>query len=204
MPIITPAYPSMCATHNITVSNKLIIVRELQRASDITQQILDGKKTWSDLFEKETFFTQGYKYYLSVVAAAKDKEAHAKWSGLVESKVRRLVGGIETSDAGVEVAHPYNKGFERVHRCKNEDEVDKVCQGELTYQVKELKTQAVDVSMGLEGTASATDGTTEQSNGESKVETTDGEILVYTKTFYVGIELQDGMFASNQSRRVQC
>jgi hypothetical protein len=32
MPIITPAYPSMCATHNISMSTKAVILRELQRA----------------------------------------------------------------------------------------------------------------------------------------------------------------------------
>ena len=32
MPVITPAYPSMCATHNITSSTQKVILAELSRA----------------------------------------------------------------------------------------------------------------------------------------------------------------------------
>ena len=75
MPIITPAYPSMCATHNITTSTLTIIKRELSRANDITTQVFNGQKAWKDLFERHTFFSQGYKYYLTITSASRTKEA---------------------------------------------------------------------------------------------------------------------------------
>jgi poly(A) polymerase len=65
MPVITPAYPSMCATFNITRSSMAIINRELKRALQISESIMVGKRPWSDLFVKHTFFTAGYKYLSS-------------------------------------------------------------------------------------------------------------------------------------------
>lgn len=196
MPIITPAYPSMCATHNITISTKKIIIRELQRASEITNKIFDGKLQWKDLFQRHTFFTQNYKYYLSIVAASKTKEAQLIWSGFVESKVRRLVSGIEMSQAGVELAHPFNKGFERVHRCKNEEEIDMVLQGTLQFQDTGIKTETTDVTNDAAHVAMA-----EGIGGKLEMPTTDGDetntnggglATIYTTTYYVGIELAQG------------
>lgn len=197
MPIITPAYPSMCATHNITTSTKKIIDRELQLAAETTNKITDGRLQWTDLFQKHTFFTKGYKYYLSVVAASRTKEAQLIWSGLVESKVRRLVSAIEQSQAGVELAHPFNKGFERVHRCKNEEEVDAVLQGSLQFQADDVKTETTDVTNDVTHNAAA------EGNGEKmempRVEGDEqdlkegGVLTIYTTTYYVGIELAKGL-----------
>lgn len=146
MPVITPAYPVMCATHNITLSTKQVIVRELKRGKDLTNKIVDGKQTWRDLFKRHTFFSEGYKYYLSVIAASRTKEAQLIWSGLVESKVRRLVTGIENAKNGVAIAHPFNKGFERVHRCCNNVEIDEVLQGSLEFQAPDIKTETTDAA----------------------------------------------------------
>ena len=81
MPIITPAYPSMCATHNITKSTKEIIIREMKRAAEIMDRIMIGQEEWNALFKKHEFFTKGYKYYLGIVAASKDHDQQLLWYG---------------------------------------------------------------------------------------------------------------------------
>ena len=184
----------MCATHNITLSTMKVIIREIKAANDITTLVFAGRKPWSDLFEKEKFFSEGYKYYLSVVAASRTKEAQQIWSGLVQSKVRRLVSGIEQSEAGVEIAHPYHKGFERVHHCKNEEEVDSVLQGSVAYQVKDTKTETTDENKDIKQTVAAQDGAeTQEMPTANRVETNaDGTKAIYTTTFYIGIELMEG------------
>lgn len=195
MPIITPAYPSMCATHNVTPSTLRIITRELERADKLATQIFSGEKQWKDLFERHTFFSQGYKYYLSVVSASRTKEAQLIWSGLVQSKVRRLVTGIEMSQAGVELAHPFTKGFDRVHRCKTEDERDQILQGSMAFQAPEIKTETTDQvndirqSVAAEGNADKLEMPTEDG---VKQENGDGLSTIYTTTFYIGIELEKG------------
>jgi poly(A) polymerase len=135
MPVITPAYPSMCATFNITRSSKTIINRELKRALQISESIMVGTRPWSDLFVKHSFFTTGYKYYISVVSAAKTKESHTIWSGYVESKVRMLVQKLEQHQS-IALAHPFNKGYERQHRCQNEKEIESVQEGSLDFLYK--------------------------------------------------------------------
>ncbi|KAF2461867.1 poly(A) polymerase Pap [Lineolata rhizophorae] len=194
MPVITPAYPAMCATHNITLSTKKIILREWDRGKEVTNDIINCNKAWKSLFEKQTFFSTGYKYYLSVISASRTKDAQSIWSGFVQSKVRRLVTGIEQSNADVEIAHPFNKGFERVHRCKDEDEIDMVLQGDIRFQIPETKTETID---GVKDLAQGTNGDGEvekaempaSANGET---TEDGTQLIYTTTFYIGIELAPG------------
>jgi poly(A) polymerase len=190
MPIITPAYPSMCATHNITKSTKEIIQRELKRGGNITDQIMMGKLAWKSLFEKHTFFTQGYKYYLSVISASTTKDAQLVWSGLVESKVRLLVVGLE-GHSSIALAHPFNKGFERVHTCHNDEEIEKAKSGSLEFQIKDIPTEATDAAHDLGVGAIVKDETT---NGDKKIEEGENITTVYTTTHYIGLELKEGKY----------
>lgn len=163
MPVITPAYPQMCATFNITNSTKKIIQRELERGAELTDKILLGQLAWKDMFPKHTFFTQDHKYYLAVIATSTTKDAHKIWAGFIESKVRILVGDVERSSS-IALARPFVKGFERRHRVKNDDETIAVQDGSFAHLDKEE-----------ENSDSASEGT-----------------VVYTTTYYVGLELKEG------------
>jgi poly(A) polymerase len=81
MPVITPAYPSMCSTHNVTRSTLEVITNEFSRAADISEKIMKGKLPWSALFAKHDFFLR-YKYYLAITAASKSPETQVKWYAL--------------------------------------------------------------------------------------------------------------------------
>ena len=203
MPIITPAYPSMCATHNITQSTKEIILKEMTRAGDVVNSIFNGKLQWYDLFARHTFFTQGYKYYLSVVAASKRKEAQLIWSGLVESKIRTLVTALETSGS-IRIAHPYVKGFDRVHHCHTEEEIEKVKNGDLQFQVEDIKTETTDEMKDPVRDSVANGGSADMkmTNGDGEVVVRNGqtEHVVYTTTYYIGIELIPGGFQQYRPR----
>ena len=194
MPIITPAYPSMCATHNITMSTKDIITRELHRGREITDKIFAGQLQWKDLFSKHTFFTEDYKYYLSIIASSRTKDAQHVWSGLVESKVRLLVASLETQES-ISVARPFNKGFDREHHCKDEDEIEAVLNGDLRFQAANVKTETTDAVKDPKHVAAAqgdADGMA-MPNGDSEVYT-NGETAqtIYTTTYYVGLEIAQG------------
>ncbi|KAH8894768.1 Poly(A) polymerase [Thozetella sp. PMI_491] len=136
MPIITPAYPSMCATHNVTHSTMGVIQRELMAAVQLTDKIMNGRgATWKDLFQKHSFFTKSFRYYITVTAISRTKAADKVWAGFVESRVRLLVGKLEQHPS-IGVARPFPKGFERLHRCKEDNEVRLVTDGSLKFQVK--------------------------------------------------------------------
>ncbi|KAI1659621.1 Poly(A) polymerase [Daldinia decipiens] len=215
MPVITPAYPQMCATFNITHSTMAIIQRELERGADLTDRIRAGKLAWKDLFVKHTFFTADHKYYLAVIATSTTKEAHNIWSGFVESKVRVLVGDLERH-ASVAIARPFNKGYERVHKVKNDQETEEVRNGNLTYLVQDDDSEDDTKVKNENGVKVKTEDKTEQNpaikveNGESmsldiKSDSEDQKIdmesipnaaphetKIYTTTHYVGLELAEG------------
>ena len=199
MPIITPAYPSMCATHNITISTKKILLRELMRGVEITDRIWSGQMVWKDLFSKHTFFTNDYKYYLCINAASRTQEAQQVWSGFVESKVRLLVGWLELEEA-IDLVRPYNKGFDRVHDCQNEDDIQKVIDCDMSFQRKDSKTETTDTSKDPAHIAAAQgegdDIAMQNANGEAMTNGSDqsGPATMYTTTYYLGLELSKGLF----------
>ena len=78
MPIITPVYPAMCATHNVTDSTRAIMIKEFKRGADVVDRIMVGSGSWTDLFEKSDFF-HAYKHYLQVVACSRSPEAQLEW-----------------------------------------------------------------------------------------------------------------------------
>ncbi|KAL0930750.1 poly polymerase [Colletotrichum truncatum] len=225
MPVITPAYPSMCATYNITRSAMTVIQQELQRGCDITDNIMMGKTPWSDLFIKHTFFTQGYKYYISVVTASTDKEAHKVWSGYVESKVRVLVQGLEQHQS-IALAHAFNKGYDRRHRCSNDEEIQRVQAGSLDFLAKDGDDEGMNVtgpakekaeqaiSNGTPGIKTEPEGITavrsemkdmiagvkEGEEFKVKLEGKEGHSLpteVFTTTHYIGLTLSEVLFMCN-------
>lgn len=194
MPIITPAYPAMCATHNIGPTTKRIIIQELERGGDITDKISFGKLQWKDLFTKHTYFTKDYKYYLSIISGSTSKDAQASWSGFVESKVRLLVQSLE-SQGSIAVARLFNKGFTREHCCQNDNERIAVLHGEMQYQATNVKTETTDTikdplhNAVAQGGADAIAMT--NSNGQIAQDGTEPHAF-YTTTYYIGIELAQG------------
>ncbi|KAL2156256.1 hypothetical protein VTH82DRAFT_1001 [Thermothelomyces myriococcoides] len=136
MPIITPSYPSMCATHNVGRSSMAVIKDELEKGVQVTEDIMRGKRPWKDLFTKHTFFTSGFRYYLTVISSSRTKKAQNVWSGFVESRVRLLVNKLEMHPS-IALARPFNKGYDREHRCKNNAQIEEVVSlGSLAYMVK--------------------------------------------------------------------
>ena len=180
MPIITPAYPSMCATYNISKSGKTVILRELERGSKVTNDIFAGKGKWSDLFAKHSFFTLDHKYYLSIIASSNSAEAAKAWSGMVESKVRLLVQQLEMQNDQISLARPFTKGYKRVHSCENDAQVAEVKKGSMKYQIEETKTvENADPELVTNGGGAIPDAKDANTDGPS----------FHTYTFYVGIDL---------------
>ncbi|KAF9117131.1 polynucleotide adenylyltransferase [Mortierella sp. AM989] len=127
MPIITPAYPSMCSTHNVTDSTKAVMLSEFKDAADLVNRIMVERVPWSSLFTKDDFFYR-YKHYLQVIASSDTEERHLRWSGFVESRIRHLVTKLERVENLV-LAHPYIKGFSKVISYKSAAEKEDAAHG---------------------------------------------------------------------------
>ncbi|KAH9943189.1 polymerase [Epithele typhae] len=162
MPIITPAYPSMCATHNVMRSTQTIMTEEFKRGSEIVDQVINGEAEWSALFAKHDFFFR-YRFYLQVVASSADIDIQNKWSGTVESKIRQLVMRLEFVDA-LKLAHPFIKGFESVYYCLSEEEAQAITRGEIPEAVSKRT--------------------------KEDIEGKDSAKVMYTTSFFVGLMLK--------------
>jgi poly(A) polymerase len=103
MPIITPAYPQQNSTHNVTQSTQKIIVQEIKRGLDIVNDIISSKCEWKQLFIGIPFF-QRYKHYIILLLSASDQNQYLEWSGLVEAKIRFLIGNLERN-LYIDIAH---------------------------------------------------------------------------------------------------
>ncbi|KAK9450274.1 Poly(A) polymerase central domain-containing protein [Limtongia smithiae] len=187
MPIITPAYPSMCATHNISSSTQRVIMSELKRGAQLMDEIMIGKRQWVDLFDKHDFF-QRYKYYLAIYASSKGTaEQQLKWSGMVESKIRILVSKLEFIDS-IELAHPFVKEYDKVHYCVDESEARRVADGEQITTT--LTSEANLEEAAMKGKNEDNAATEAAPTGTTMTTSQEGKVVVYTTTFFVGLQIQ--------------
>ncbi|XP_048391881.1 poly(A) polymerase gamma-like isoform X2 [Stegostoma tigrinum] len=120
MPIITPAYPQQNSTFNVSSSTRTIMIEEFKQGLAITDEILQSKTDWSKLFEPPSFF-QKYKHYIVLTASASTEDHHLEWVGLVESKIRVLVGNLERNDY-ITLAHVNPQSFPGLKEHNNLDD----------------------------------------------------------------------------------
>ncbi|CAK9171236.1 unnamed protein product [Ilex paraguariensis] len=106
MPIITPAYPCMNSSYNVSTSTLRVMMEQFQFGNKICEEIELNKAQWSDLFEPYMFF-ESYKNYLQVDIIAADADDLRAWKGWVESRLRQLTLMIERDTYGKLQCHPY-------------------------------------------------------------------------------------------------
>ncbi|KAG2129001.1 Poly(A) polymerase [Suillus clintonianus] len=174
MPIITPAYPAMCSTHNVTASTQMIVTEEFKKGADIVDKVIVGTASWSELFQKHDFFHK-YRYYLQVIASTGTADLQIKWAGTVESRIRQLVMKLEYVDSLI-LAHPFIKGFDQVSHCVTEEEVRQVAQAQISDVIAK-RTRA-------------------------DIEGHDGASTVHSTTFYIGLLIEPKPLGAVGPRRL--
>ncbi|XWS60978.1 hypothetical protein CRYUN_Cryun07bG0085800 [Craigia yunnanensis] len=111
MPIITPAYPSMNSSYNVSSSTLRIMTDEFQRGSEICEAMEANDADWDILFEPYTFF-ETYKNYLQIDISAENADDLRKWKGWVESRLRQLTLKIERHTYNMLQCHPHPGDFQ--------------------------------------------------------------------------------------------
>ena len=113
MPILTPAYPSMNSSFNVTDATLAVMIRQFkignQRLSNLLAQPIASQSAWDSLFEPSNFLVR-FPFFLSVEARSDTVHKLNKWSGFVESRVRKLVEKLEQEP--LYEIFPYPKKFE--------------------------------------------------------------------------------------------
>ncbi|CAI9277316.1 unnamed protein product [Lactuca saligna] len=106
MPIITPAYPCMNSSYNVSASTLRVMVEQFLFGNKVCEEIELNKANWSCLFEPSLFF-ESYKNYLQVDIVAADADDLLAWRGWVESRLRLLTLKIERDTDGMLQCHPF-------------------------------------------------------------------------------------------------
>jgi poly(A) polymerase len=110
MPIITPAYPSMNSSYNVSSSTLRIMTEEFERGNQICESMEADKSVWDKLFEPYLFF-EAYKNYLQIDISATDDDDLRNWKGWVESRLRQLTLKIERHTYNMLQCHPHPGQF---------------------------------------------------------------------------------------------
>lgn len=101
MPIITPAFPSMNSTYNVSHSTLSVMLLEFEKAAMITSELNKNKGnsqiTWKRLFKKFPFF-RAYEHFIEIHVLSKNEDDHKKWLGFAETKVKKLLKNLEMFD----------------------------------------------------------------------------------------------------------
>ncbi len=117
MPIITPTYPHLNSTFNVTSSTLKLIQDKMARAHRLCKRIFDGEESWVTLFKvgkkrgigapghrrfsdrpglsllfQTNHIFHEYDHFLVVIATANN---YIQWFGLIESKIRHFLSNIE-------------------------------------------------------------------------------------------------------------
>ncbi|XP_069559155.1 poly(A) polymerase type 3-like [Brachyistius frenatus] len=148
MPIITPAYPPQNTSVNVSPSTFTIITEEIQRGNAIAEEIQRKKANWHKLFEKTDFFDK-YQHYVILEASYTTEEQHLKWVGLVESKIRLLVGILERN-VHVALAHVNPKSLPGPWKANKKDGKSTMWIIGLVFNTEESNKQKIDLTCSLQ------------------------------------------------------
>jgi poly(A) polymerase len=175
MPVITPMYPAMCSTHNVSESSLAIIHSQFQNGYKTLQSIFEGTLLWSNLFLPFEFF-QSYQYYLSVTAYCEEKNKIHQFSTLVESQLRYLCCVLESEET-ITVMHPYTTVYTKEY-------LDLPSREHIEY----LKSQPPLAPPPVLSPP-------QESNTDQEAQ----KCQVYTTTFYLGLDFASSKFGSLES-----
>ncbi|XP_053696852.1 poly(A) polymerase type 3-like [Sabethes cyaneus] len=111
MPIITPLYPHENTGHDVSVWTRQVIIEELHRGKQVTDEIMLTKAAgWDKLFAALSFFSK-YRNFLVLLASSNNAADHLVWCPMVEWRIDALIWRI-WREGGTNFARVFPKRFE--------------------------------------------------------------------------------------------
>ncbi|KAL0211704.1 hypothetical protein RCL1_005330 [Eukaryota sp. TZLM3-RCL] len=112
MPVITPVYPAMNCTYNVTHSSLTVMKKEFHRALKVCKKVELGQAQWSDVFEPIDFLSL-YRHYILIEVTSNTEEGRRVQSGFVESRLKRFISRLESTE-NIKYCHPWPSSFENL------------------------------------------------------------------------------------------
>jgi len=117
MMVITPAFPCMNSTYNVSATTLKIVSGHFKEGWDIISRCSNERKPvdWKKVFEKYEFFKNYYHFIeITIGSDSETREPYVKWRSLVESKLRYFTKGFEFFEYHKQLdIRPYPIPFER-------------------------------------------------------------------------------------------
>lgn len=112
MPIITPCFPNMNSSYNVSDSTLLILKKEFQRGVEFCQKFEKHPEdsNWAPLFEPFQFFML-YRNYFRIDISAENEDDLKSWRGWVESRLKHFTQAIERNSWGKVLCHANPEGI---------------------------------------------------------------------------------------------
>ncbi|NXW00361.1 PAPOA polymerase, partial [Fregetta grallaria] len=106
MPIITPAYPQQNSTYNVSVSTRMVMVEEFKQGKYYLMLSIYIFRS----INRIAYCLYLQRHYIVLLASAPTEKQRLEWVGLVESKIRILVGNLEKNEF-ITLAHVNPQSF---------------------------------------------------------------------------------------------
>ena len=115
MPIITPSFPCMNSTYNVTETTKRLLISEFARGCEMLGKFSSNDTEFALLNELTISppFLSLFSHYLVIDVLCGSETAYNKLKGFVESRIRMLLKFLESPNAGqIKFCRPWPKEFE--------------------------------------------------------------------------------------------
>jgi poly(A) polymerase len=113
MPIITPAFPCMNSTYNVTETTRRVLLSEFARGNEVLiafEEQEANEKILDKLVQSPRFLSL-FNYFVVVQIESSSEPVLNKLKGFVESRIRMLLKFLESPVSGVQRARPWPKEF---------------------------------------------------------------------------------------------
>jgi poly(A) polymerase len=113
MPIITPSFPCMNSTYNVTETTKRILTSEFARGHEVLSSFSEGHGSEDNLNKliRSPPFLSLFNYYMVVDVVGMNESAFTKLKGFVESRIRMFLKSLEGC-SGIQSVRPWPKEFD--------------------------------------------------------------------------------------------
>jgi poly(A) polymerase len=115
MPIITPSFPCMNSTYNVTETTRRILISEFSRGCEILAKFSKEDVEFNILNELTISppFLSLFSHYFVVDVVCQTENAYNKLKGFVESRIRMLLKSLESPNSGqLKFSRPWPKEFD--------------------------------------------------------------------------------------------
>lgn len=111
MVVMTPTFPTINSTHNVSKSRIGLITEHFKEGSDLTLKIFKKEESWASLFTPYDFFGS-FKVFIQVDYSSSTEDEFKIWSGFVQSKLRMLITDLERLHSNIiTAAIPFSRTF---------------------------------------------------------------------------------------------